>query len=104
MVDRLSGMDRDTLVRLIRQKLGNGSLPQDGIARVWGSPGNREICDACVLVIDQNQFVMEGAFRDGRKRGIQFHVKCFQIWDAERTVPAGADPRGELPAIAQPPR
>jgi hypothetical protein len=79
-------MDQQALRVLIRQKLTDRSLPHNGIPKVWGGPGNGEICDACALVIERNQFVMEGASTDFSKQGVQFHVECFYVWDSERIV------------------
>ena len=45
-----------------------------------------QTCDACEELITKVQFVMEGVSTTGGA-GIQFHVMCFQIWDAERLAP-----------------
>ena len=80
-------MDPISLRNLIRRKLVDGRLPQNSIPRVWGGPSNSEVCDACAETIGPNQFVMEGVSTDLEKRALQFHVECFHLWDAERTVP-----------------
>jgi hypothetical protein len=80
-------MDQDSLRALIKSKLADGRLPHDSIPRVWGGPGNDETCDACGLGVNKNQFVMEGVSTDASKRAVQFHVKCFHIWDEVRTAP-----------------
>ena len=81
-------MDEKALTELIRAKLADGSLPQNSIPRVWGGAGRGEICDACATVITSNQIVMEGVSTDAAaKQGIQFHVKCFYLWDLLRSVP-----------------
>jgi len=79
-------MDAVALRSLIQTKLSDGRLPQDSIPRVWGGAGNGETCDACDEVITKVQLVMEGVSMTGGA-GIQFHVMCFQIWDAERLAP-----------------
>jgi hypothetical protein len=62
---------------------------------MWGGPGNGETCDGCGETVSKSQMVMEGlsvtdaAHADGI--GVQFHVECFQVWDAERQV-LGHDP------------
>jgi len=76
-------MEQEPLRRLIRDKLADGRLPQNSIPRVWGGAGNGETCDACEEIIIKTQFVMEGVSTTGGK-GIQFHVGCFHMWDAER--------------------
>ena len=80
-------MDPPSLLDLIRHKLADGRLPQNSIPRVWGGPSAGETCDACDEVIGKSQFVMEGASTDQTKRALQFHVACFYLWDAERSVP-----------------
>jgi hypothetical protein len=83
-------VEQETLRRLIRNKLADGRLPQNSIPRVWGGAGNGETCDACEEIIVKTQFVMEGVSTTGGK-GIQFHVGCFHMWDAERCAPGRSD-------------
>ena len=80
---------------LIRQKLKDGRLPLNSMARFWGSTAEGEICDACDQAIPKQQLVMEGIAvsstlidRPRDTKSIQLHVKCFQIWDAERHAAA----------------
>ena len=82
-------MDDATLHSFIREKLRDGRLPLDNMPRFWGGPADREVCDACDQPITKQELVMEGiastlsdAPKD--KKPLQFHVKCFYIWDAER--------------------
>jgi hypothetical protein len=90
-------MEQETLRHLIRRKLADGRLPQNSIPRLWGGAGNGETCDACEEIITKTQFVMEGVSTTGGK-GIQFHVGCLHIWDAERCVPGRGDTSAnELP-------
>ena len=79
-------MDRESFNRIIRAKHADGRLPQNSIPRVWGGASNGETCDACEETITKAQFVMEGVSTTAGA-GIQFHVMCFQIWDAERLAP-----------------
>jgi hypothetical protein len=67
-------VEHDVLRELIRDKLADGRLPQNSISRVWGGAGNSEMCVAC-----------EGI--GAGLKAIQFHVRCFYYWDAERTPP-----------------
>jgi len=82
---------------LVREKLRDGRLPLDSIRRFWGGPAAGEICDACDQPIPRQQVIMEGITSTVRSkttprhgstsrnnRPIQFHVRCFQIWDEER--------------------
>jgi hypothetical protein len=80
-------MEAVALRSLIQTKLNDGRLPQNSIPRVWGGAGNNETCDACEEVITKVQFVMEGVSTTTGGPGIQFHVLCFQLWDAERQAP-----------------
>jgi hypothetical protein len=73
---------------VIREKLKDGRLPYDSMPRFWGGPADGEVCDACEKPITKQQLVMEGiASTLSDKKPIQFHVTCFQIWDAERRAP-----------------
>ncbi len=80
-------MEAEDLRLLIRSKLNDGSLPYNSMPRFWGGRGNGERCDACEALITKEQLVMEGiasTLRD--KKPVQFHVRCFHIWDHERRV------------------
>ena len=75
----------DTIRTLIREKLKDGRLPLNSMPRFWGGPADGEVCDACDTPITKQQLVMEGiASTLSDKKPIQFHVRCFHIWDAER--------------------
>lgn len=81
---------QESLRILIREKLESGVLARNSIHRVWGGPGNGEICVACDTTIAQSQFVMEGIGE--HLKALQFHVVCFSIWDSERRVRGGVEP------------
>ena len=78
-------MDRPVLRLLIQKKLAAGRLPSAHIPRIWGGRGNGETCDGCEETVTRDQIVMENL--DARGCGVQFHVACFYIWDAERRAP-----------------
>ena len=78
-------MEPDPLVAIIRAKLVDGRLPHNSIPRVWGGAGGNETCVACDEVIPKTQFVIEG-IGEGMK-AVQFHVRCFYLWDIERKPP-----------------
>jgi len=40
-------------------------------------------CDACGVAIAKNQLVME-CVGEHYPKTLQFHVRCFYIWDSER--------------------
>ena len=72
-------------------KLADGRLPNNHIPRIWGGPGNGEICDGCDEIVTKGQMIMEGL--SGKDSGVQFHVACFYVWDVERHV-LGHEPSG----------
>ena len=84
-------MDKSTLRLMIQDKLADGRLPLSYIPRVWGAPGNGEICDGCDETVTRAQMVMEGL--SGKEFGVQFHLACFYVWDATRRV-LGFKPSG----------
>jgi hypothetical protein len=84
-------MERPTLRLLIQEKLADGRLPNNHIPRIWGGPGNGEICDGCDEIVTKAQMIMEGL--SGKDSGVQFHVACFYVWDVERHV-LGHEPSG----------
>jgi hypothetical protein len=73
------------LRRLIQSKLADGRLPYDSIPRVWGGAGKGETCDACDETITKKQLLMEGI--GVAKTALQFHVRCFSVWDELRRTP-----------------
>ena len=86
-------MEQETLRLLIRGKLAYGLLPHNSIHRIWGGPSHGETCDACDLLVEKREFVMEGiSLTDAnlagrpheRRRSLQLHVECFWLWDFER--------------------
>jgi hypothetical protein len=79
-------MDPVPLRLLIQRKLDDGRLPHNSIPRIWGGPGDGEACDACEEIVPTNQLLMEGIAIDQR-RPVQFHVKCFYLWDEMRKAP-----------------
>ena len=83
-------MQQHNLQLMIRQKLADGRLPRNSIPRVWGGPGNGEMCDACEAVITKDEWVMEGISLAGGRKALQLHVECFHLWEKERHAMAGA--------------
>jgi CheY-like chemotaxis protein len=94
-------MDIEALHLSIRRKLAAGSLPTDTITRIVGFLGDEEVCDACELVISNEQFFMKGISR-ADNQALQLHLECLYIWDLERHA-LGHDPpppsRRELDGI-----
>ena len=72
---------------------GDGRLPHDSIPRMWGGPGAGETCDGCDELVTKEQMLMEGVSASVRGEAVQFHVMCFQVWNAQRKV-LGHEPSG----------
>ena len=74
-------MEPEFVRRTIREKLGDGRLPQKTLAKVWGGDGNGEMCLACDTPVESSEFVMKGAGAD--ETAVQFHVRCLYYWHSE---------------------
>jgi hypothetical protein len=48
-------MERPTLRLMIQEKLADGRLPNNHIPRIWGGPGNGEICDGCDEIVTKGK-------------------------------------------------
>ena len=77
-------MDDATLRQLIRDKLRDARLPIDSIPRIWGGQGSGEACDACEDIVTKDVLIMEGVSASRTGQSVQFHVRCFYMWDQER--------------------
>jgi hypothetical protein len=75
-------MDQLPFRRLIQRKLADGRLPRNSIPQV---AGNGETCDACEESVSKRQLLMEGL--SAGKMAVQFHVRCFSLWDELRRTP-----------------
>lgn len=81
---KVAAMMLQALRLLILSKLADGRLPMNSIPRVWGGPGNGEICDGCETIITKNEFVVEATSPADGKGPLQLHAKCFWVWEDER--------------------
>ena len=79
-------MDVDRIRSIVGRKLTSGELPNDHIPRFWGGPSDGELCDVCEEAVRADQLIME-CISTQTNQGLQFHVECFYIWDAERVAP-----------------
>ena len=79
-------IDSETLRLLVRHKLHDGRLPSHGTETISLGPGGTKTCDGCEERITKEQMVQEVPLEGGRgmRGSIQFHVRCFQVWDHER--------------------
>jgi hypothetical protein len=89
-------VDLDAVRLVVRRKLAAGILPQDSITRFWGGTSHGEDCDACEERIRRGQVIIE-AISTSTNQGIQLHVACFYVWDAERDVSGRLDHVRERP-------
>ena len=96
-------MHQDGLRLLILSKLADGRLPLSSLPRVWGGPGNGEICDACEVIVTKDEFVVEGISLAGGKRPLQLHVRCFWLWESERRQQLAPQELTTPPVIASAP-
>jgi hypothetical protein len=84
-------MTERILRALIHEKLVARRLPYTRIPLAWGGrPGNGETCDGCEQTVTKNQMLLENL--DAVGSGVQFHVSCFHVWEAERQL-HGPEPR-----------
>jgi hypothetical protein len=78
-------MDHESLRLLIREKLGDGRLPQECAPKIWSSASKWETCGGCDETIEARQMSIDGIdLAGGRVGSIQLHVECFYLWNAER--------------------
>ena len=81
-------MEAEEIRLIVRLKLQDGRLPADSMPRFWDGPADGETCAVCDMTITKQQLVLEGiASTLSHKKPVQFHVKCFHVWDAERRGP-----------------
>ena len=85
-------MEDHALRLYIRAKLENGHLlPYENVPEFWGGPGNGGTCNGCEEIVTKSQLRMEGVTIKGDT--VQFHVKCFYVWVAERGLSGNHQPR-----------
>ena len=79
----MDALDNEALRLLVQRKLRDGRLPHDRFPVVWSGPSDGETCDACDVLLTEQQVLMEG-IRGCKTPPVYFHVRCFQVWDHER--------------------
>jgi hypothetical protein len=57
--------DQEALRLLIRRGIHDGRLPHDGIKKVWSSPSDGEMCDACDAILARDQIRSQRVFDQG---------------------------------------
>jgi len=78
-------MAYEALHILIAQKLQDGRLPTDRPPKVYGCPGQGEICDACGTAVPKAQMLIEIESADSKDGTVtKLHPICFRIWESER--------------------
>jgi hypothetical protein len=64
-----------------KEKLADGRLPHNSLARIWCGDGQGEMCLACDTPVENGEFVMEGI--GANDKAVQFHVCGFYYWHSE---------------------
>jgi hypothetical protein len=77
------------LGRLARIVLENGQLPSHDPDRTWRGPGIGAACAVCGHAVTPDQVEYEVQFaRDGGSPELDrfhLHLRCFAVWELERT-------------------
>jgi hypothetical protein len=73
------------LARIIRSKLRDGTLPREGPARLNVAVGGDDACAACEKPIVSSETEYVAHYRDVQRALIRLHLRCYRLWDAERT-------------------
>jgi hypothetical protein len=73
----------ESLARIIRSKLEDGTLPLENPAKVLTVPGAGGGCTACERPILSSQTEYEPEYDDRRDR-IRLHAGCYSVWEEER--------------------
>ena len=88
----------ESLRILIRNKLASGVLPGHDCTKVFGGVSNGETCDGCGEIVTTTQLVMD-CIGEHYPKTLQFHVRCFYIWDSERGTPGAAASCPSAPVV-----
>ena len=88
----------ESLRLLIQGKLASAVLPGHDCTKVFGGVSNGETCDACGEIVAKNQLVMD-CIGEHYPKTLQFHVRCFYIWDSERRALGDEGSCPSLPAV-----
>jgi hypothetical protein len=88
----------ESLRILIREKLTSGVVPGHECTKIFGGPSNGETCDGCGEVIAKTQLMMD-CVGEHYPKTLQFHVRCFYIWDSERRALGDEGSCPSLPAV-----
>ena len=88
----------ESLRILIREKLASGVVPGHECTKIFGGPSNGETCDGCGEVIAKTQLMMD-CVGEHYPKTLQFHVRCFYIWDSERRALGEEGSCPSLPAV-----
>jgi hypothetical protein len=81
-----------SLRSLARRAIRAGKLPRRRPDRTWGGPGAGAPCAVCAQSIRPDQVEYELQFADAadahRMDRFQMHLRCFAVWELERTKPS----------------
>jgi hypothetical protein len=94
-------MHDDALRLRILSKLADGRLPMNRLPKLWGGPGNSEVCDGCETIITKTEFVVEAqAPLTVGTQPLQLHARCFWLWESERRPQVASDDLATAPVMA----
>jgi hypothetical protein len=96
-------MHHDALRLRILSKLADGRLPMIRMPKLWGGPGNDEVCDGCEITITKDAFVIEVTPLAVGRPPLHLHAKCFWLWEAERQPQVAAEDLTTAPVMASVP-
>lgn len=76
-------MDKAIVEDLVRLRLNDRRLPEQGALGIRETAGDGQPCDACNEPIDRNRkLVLVTVSLEWMS--VRFHVECYEVWDAER--------------------
>jgi hypothetical protein len=80
--------DEAPLREFARLAIRKGTLPRRDAARIWAGPGLGAFCSVCEKPVTQDQLEYELEFAqdgDPSLNKLHFHLRCFAVWELERT-------------------
>lgn len=82
-------LDDSTLRQKAREAIQSGKLPGRPPQRMWGGPGSGACCVVCGEPVLQDEMGLELEYAADAAPspvgGYHAHVRCFAVWDTERS-------------------
>jgi hypothetical protein len=79
--------DEAALREFARLAIRQGRLPRRAPDRAWGGSGCGSLCAVCENPITSDQTEYEISFGEGDLDMLHLHIRCFAVWELERTKP-----------------